>query len=117
MTSDLILTVRVQSSSVAEVENVGRLLNKHSRHMKEADLHRKCSVLLSEGHCGPGVPSPPFALLTHADINIYECAPCLIVQIQSGKLLQSAAEAENMNGPFYTLCFLCRQIFKLICLV
>lgn len=64
MTSDLIVAVRVQSSSVAEVGNVGSLLNMHSRHMKEADLHRKCSVLLSEGHCGPGVPSPPFALLT-----------------------------------------------------
>lgn len=64
MTSDLIVAVRVQSSSVAEVGNVGSLLNMHSRHMKEADLHRKCSVLLSEGHCGPGVPFLPFALVT-----------------------------------------------------
>ncbi len=47
MTSDLIVAVRVQSSSVAEGGNVGSLLNMHSRHMKEPTYTgsaQSCSV-------------------------------------------------------------------------
>ncbi len=113
MTSDLIVAVRVQSSSVAEVGNVGSLLNMHSRHMKEADLHRKCSEL-QKGIVGQVFPLR--LLLSWLLKHTYVCASGLIVQIQSGKLLQSAAEAEHIHvPPFYILCFLWRHIFKLIC--